>query len=249
MTINQRRPRRTNLEIEKDILEATRIEIEKRGFGGLTVIGIAERAGIEPSVFYKRYKDLHHLLERYIQEYDYWYSTLFSSFDSVLPCDYVSYMKEVFTSMILFFSKDKSLQELILWELTEDNDITRTSNQMREENTKHLVETLQQHFTEKGIQTDFKVFSSIILSSIYFLVSHKGKATFCGIDFSDSEGQSLLADTINNMIERLFVYKDSKQEMLCVAERMKANGIAVEVIADCTGLPVSFLSQKDRANS
>lgn len=236
MDINQRRPRRTNKEIEKDILEATRKEIEDKGFSGLTVIGISKRAEIEPSVFYKRFNGLHGLLERYIQEYDYWYTALFSSFDSVLPKDYVGYIQEVTSTMVPFFAETKSMQELILWELTVDNDITRSSNQLREEHTKHIVETLHQHFEKQGIQINFRVFTSIFLSSVYFLIAHKGKATFCGIDFSTSEGQMLLSDTINQMIKRLFEVPNRKQEVMRVAEKMKSKGIAIEVIAECTGL-------------
>ena len=243
MDINQRRPRRTNKEIECDILEATRKEIEDKGFAGLTVIGISKRAEIEPSVFYKRFNGLHSLLERYIQEYDYWYSSLFSSFDGISPKDYVRYMQEVSSTMIPFFAENKSMQELILWEQAVDNDITHSSNQLREEHTKRIVETLHQHFVEKGVKINFRVFTSIFLSSVYFLISHKGRATFCGIDFSTSEGQMLLSDTICQMIKRLFEVPDNKQEMIRVAEKMKSKGIVADVIAECTGLSTLIIEQ------
>lgn len=243
MDINQRRPRRTNKEIEHDILEAARKEIEDKGFAGLTVIGISKRAEIEPSVFYKRFTGLHGLLERYIQEYDYWYSSLFSSFDSVPPKDYVGYIQKVSATLIPFFAETKSMQELILWELTVDNDITRSSNQLREDHTKRIVETLHQHFEKQGVRINFRVFTSIFLSSVYFLIAHKGKATFCGIDFSTNEGQQLLSDTIHEMIKRLFEVPNSKREVIRVAEKMKSKGIAIEVIAECTGLSTLILDK------
>lgn len=236
MSIRERRPRRTNQELEKDILLATREEIIEKGFAGLTVIGISKRAGIEPSVFYKRYKDLNRLLERYVQEYDYWYSAMFTSFNKVSPADYEAYLKDVFISMNNVLQKDKSMQELILWELTEDNEITHNTNRMREIHTEHIVDTLEKYFTDKGIRTNFRAFSAIILSAIYFLAIHRGEASFCGINFKDPKGQTLLIECINDIIPKVLEQKEPHNEIISVAKKMKANHIDTAVIAECTGL-------------
>lgn len=242
MDIKQRRPRRTNQELEKDILEATKLEIEKNGFMNLTIVGIAKRANLEPSVFYKRYKDLKALLELYIDKYDYWHTELLSSFQNVSSVDYEVYTEKVFTQMTDYLHNDKSMQELILWELTHDNSITRRSNKMREESTTYLVDTLDRYFKEKEISIDFRAFSAILLSSVYFLIIHKGKSTFCGIDFSTHKGRELLKDTMTKLVQKVFEEKQLQENTMAIASKMKSKGIDLITISECTGLSMEELN-------
>lgn len=243
MDIQQRRPRRTNQILEKDILEATRQEVIENGFANLTIVGIAKRAKIEPSVFYKRYKDLYSLLEDYVQKYDYWHTSLTNLFNAASPVCYETYLKDISVSMIKFLHEDKSMQELILWELTENNAITRNSNMMREESTKHIVEAYEKYFRSEGIHTNPNVFSAIILSAIYFLIIHKGKFTFCGIDFSTNEGRELLTNTITDLIKKVFKEKEQNNAVVSVIKKMKAKGIDITMISECTGFSAEEINK------
>lgn len=236
MDIENRRPRRTNLELEKDLLQATHEEIIAKGFASLTVIGIAKRAEIDPGVFYKRYKGLDELLQVYVQQNDYWYNSMFDSFDKVPYDDYGLFLKEIFVTMIKHLIKDKSMQELILWELWENNDITSLTNRMREEHMSHIVNELDRYFIDKGVDINFRVVTSVLLSASYFLIIHKGKNIFCNIDFKTKEGQKLLIYTIEQMADRLLLTPEKKTQIADVARKMKLKGIDTATIAECTGL-------------
>lgn len=242
MDIRNRRPRRTDRELEKDILTATKKEIEEKGYAGLTVKGISKRAAIEPSVFYKRYKDLYCLLERYTREYDYWHGSLFASFETIPADQYENYVKDIFIFLIDFLRKDKSMQEFILWEMSQDNEITRNSSRLREENTQHITRALEDYFIKKGIRINVRVFFSILLSSIYFILSHKGTTTICNINFKNAEGQAALAETITELIRKILSPEEEKRlERIAIAKKMKEKGLDICTIVECTGLPAEVI--------
>ena len=66
----KRRNRRTKIAIERDVLMAVGELIEEVGFRNVTLTGVAERAQIEPAVFYRRYATLDELFDRYTHKYD-----------------------------------------------------------------------------------------------------------------------------------------------------------------------------------
>lgn len=243
-SVAQKRPRRTNRQIEKDIFDATRQEIISRGFASLTLIGIIRRAKIDPKNFYNRYKDLNELLCTYVDKNDYWNSPIFDSFDKVKTADYPLYMKRVFMAMIEYIVKDRSMQELVLWELAADNDITRSTNRMREERVSHIVDAFHAYFAERGLDIDFRTVSSVLLCAVYFLMIHKGKSTYCGVDFKSRKGQQLLISTVEQMIDRLlFAPQEPAAEVVNVARKMKLSGIDIATICYCTGLKTQLVEE------
>ncbi len=66
----KKRFRRTKVAIERDVMLAVGSLIEELGFSNVTLTGVAERAKIEPAVFYRRYANLEELFEKYTQKYD-----------------------------------------------------------------------------------------------------------------------------------------------------------------------------------
>lgn len=54
----KKRFRRTKVAIERDVMLAVGSLIEELGFSNVTLTGVAERAKIEPAVFYRRYANL-----------------------------------------------------------------------------------------------------------------------------------------------------------------------------------------------
>lgn len=239
----KRRPRRTFLEIENDIMEATRQLIEENGITNLTLRGVARRAGIEISVFYNRYKDLGELLQKFTEKYDYWYDDIVTSFRDVDFEDYPEYSKELFVSLITGLQKNESIQQLVLWELMEDNSTTRHTNTMREQFTEHIVVAFERYFKEHHLTTNLRVVAGIFIAAIYFIVIHKGQSMFCGVDYNTPEGIQLLGEGIREILDRIYAENDAAHEMLQVARRMKANGICDEVIAECTRLSREDISK------
>lgn len=92
--------------------------------------------------------------------------------------------------------------ELLRWEATEANDITRRTAYTREQTTIPLVKGYERIFENTNL--DIAAISSIMVAGIYFLNLHKKCAPFCGIDLTTDEGMQRINQAIDQMAHLLF---------------------------------------------
>lgn len=71
---SQRRQRRTKGDIEAAINQAAEKLICEKGFSNTLVTDIIREAGIEPTVFYKRYKNIDEFYAEFVKRHDFWFS-------------------------------------------------------------------------------------------------------------------------------------------------------------------------------
>ena len=236
MEKNKRKPRRTKLSLEKDFMDAVKNVIEKDGFSRTTLAAITGRADITPNVFYNRYNSMDELFEEYVKRYDYWLSDIS---DANVDPDDVDNHAELFEKILVGLTaslyQNKSMQQILIWELEEENEITTRSALLREANTAALVDSFDETYKAINKDLDIRVVASLFISGIYYLILHKNMSTFCTIDFSKKEGKTLLLKTISQLTKMLFG-EDVKAETFRIATNMKLKGMDVETIAEVTGL-------------
>lgn len=204
------RTRRTEATIIEDIRKAAVESVLKRGFSGSLVSEIIKKAKIEPVVFYKRYKNLEEFFSEFVKGYDYWFSDVAkeankqeTSYDQ-----FIALIEGLQECMI-----EKSvMQELIRWEIAEDNDITKRTASIREMFTIPLVEKYDNLFKNSGI--DFVAIATIIVSGLYYLYLHKDRSTFCNIDMNTEEGRNRINQAIKFLSEPLFNKRNMEKENL-----------------------------------
>lgn len=204
------RTRRTEATIIEDIRKAAVESVLKRGFSGSLVSEIIKKAKIEPVVFYKRYKNLEEFFSEFVKGYDYWFSDVAkeankqeTSYDQ-----FIALIEGLQECMI-----EKSvMQELIRWEIAEDNDITKRTASIREMFTIPLVEKYDNLFKNSGI--DFVAIATIIVSGLYYLYLHKDRSTFCNIDMNTEEGRNRINQAIKFLSEPLFNKRNMRKENL-----------------------------------
>lgn len=236
MEKNKRKPRRTKLSLEKDFMDAVKNVIEKDGFSRTTLAAITERANITPNVFYNRYNSMDELFEEYVRRYDYWLSDIS---DANIDPNEVDSHSELFEKILVSLTEslylNRSMQQLLIWELAEENEITTRSARLREANTAELVDSFDEAYKAINPDLDIRVVASLFISGIYYLILHKSRSTFCSIDFSKKDGKALLLKTIKQLTKMLFG-EDVKAETLCIAKSMKTKGLDVDTIVEVTGL-------------
>ena len=207
---NRVRTRRTEATIIEDIRKAAVESVLKRGFSGSLVSEIIKKAKIEPVVFYKRYKNLEEFFSEFVKGYDYWFSDVAkeankqeTSYDQ-----FIALIEGLQECMI-----EKSvMQELIRWEIAEDNDITKRTASIREMFTIPLVEKYDNLFKNSGI--DSVAIATIIVSGLYYLYLHKDRSTFCNIDMNTEEGRNRINQAIKFLSEPLFNKRNMGKENL-----------------------------------
>lgn len=225
----KKRFRRTKIAIERDVMQAVGSLIEEVGFPNVTLTGVAERAKIEPAVFYRRYANLEELFEKYTQKYDYWLAGLAENIPKNLnELDMYSWIMDHLVQDLL---KNKGMQQLLIWELSDDNVSTRRTSKLREVVNQPLLAILEHKF--KGSGLDVNVICAMMISGIYYLVLHRKRSLFCSVDFNTKVGKERLRTGVRQMSQLLFAETQKQNEMLEVAERLRAEGVSEEIISKC----------------
>lgn len=228
-----RRPRRTKQAVEKDVMNAVASLIEEVGFTNVTLTGVAQRAQIEASVFYRRYENLEELFDVYVRKYDYWLSGI----SDLLPSDLsdADTFKWIMRNLTLALYKNKGMQQLLIWELAEDNYVTRRTAQMREKLNESLIRLLESRFEYSGF--DINVICSLMISGIYYLVLHRNISTFCDVDFSTKKGKERLELALDQMVDILFHEKDRRKKDAELAANLRAEGVSEDIIRKYIDVP------------
>lgn len=225
----KRRNRRTQLAIERDVLKAVEELIEEVGFRNVTLTGVAERAQIEPAVFYRRYANLDELFDRYTQKYDYWLANLSEQMPKNLNEEET--LKWVMQNLIQSFWKSKGMQQLLIWELSDDNATTRRTARLRELVNEPLIRMLEYKFQSSGL--DINVIAATIISGIYYLILHRKRSSFCAVDFNSQQGKERLKNGIEQLTSLLFECNRRQNELTDIANRLREEGVSEAIIKKC----------------
>jgi AcrR family transcriptional regulator len=195
-----RRHRRTRENLERDVQNAVTTLIEEVGFANVTLTAVAQRAKIEASVFYRRYENLDDLFDEYTRKYDYWLAGI----TELLPADLneEDSLRWIMRSMITALYKNRVMQQLLIWELSEDNEVTRRTATLREKINESLIGLLETRFANSG--WDMNVVVSMLIGGVYYLILHRTRSTFCNVDFGTKKGKDRLLETVDQMIQLIF---------------------------------------------
>lgn len=232
-----KRKNRTKKEIEQCIMNAAVNLIEDKGFLKLAVTSICKEAHIEPITFYKRYKDLAEFMDEFVKRYDYWFSDIVKTYsiDKDKKEKYLVLMHSLFKSL----KENKCMQQLLRWELSERNGTTTRTANLREIHTLPLVNEYRELFSKTSV--DIAAISSLIVGGIYYIILHNRLGHFCDIDINTEEGEERICNAIEYLSNKLFSETSISHELINIIWKMKQNNISLEIIANCTGVPVETI--------
>lgn len=222
-----KRYRRTNVDIQADIIKAAESLIKKKGFASMLVTELIKKARIEPLVFYNRYDNLSEFYDEFVKRYDYWFKDILM--DIKFPTDsefgYISIFKDVHKSL-----QDKSVMlELLRWEIAEGNETTVRTAMLREMHTLPLVNAYEGKFKD----IDISAISALIIGGIYYLNLHRDRSKFADIDLNTEQGRKRIEKALENFGHMIFHYQDLTDYKRTIAEKMKENGVSDEIIRKC----------------
>lgn len=233
----ERRKRRTKQEIE-NIIDKAAVQLAKRGgFSNLTVRNIAEEAKIEAVVFYNRYSSVEVFIDEFVRKYDYWFTEATKNVSPVSGREeYLHILKNLFVSL----QENMEMQQLLCWELFEDNETTRRTARLRELHTIPLVEKYQRIF--KDAPFEIEVISALIIGGIYYLLLHAERSPFAGLDVNSEAGYKQICNALEFLGNYLFDNVSGFDiKTLDIAKKMKEKGIEISLIEECTKVPLSIL--------
>lgn len=229
--------RRNGEEVDRDILIATKELVEEFGFDKLTLAKVAKKASLAPNMFYKRYPDLEKLTEKFIKKYDYWFNDIFEiPFDKSKPLEYY---KNVMLKLLESLNKNRAMQQILIYELSNDNPITRRTAKLRELDSDNGLKEYDEIF--KGTGIDIRANTALIVAGIYYLILHKGRSSFCGIDMTTEDGMRRIRETVYAICDAMFRIAENRKNVTDIAKKLKEEKVDISTIGKCTGLSVEAI--------
>lgn len=199
-TKTRRRPRRSKADIEEAIFRAAVAQIKKKGFSMALVTDIVKRADIEPIVFYNRYKNLDEFYASFVKRYDFWMSDFVRDIAGSVMTE--SGYDVALSKLLDNLLDDSIVTELLRWEVAEGTPITERTSRLREIDCLSLIERNRGVIDKYNI--DIVAISSLIVAGVYFMVLHKDRSTFGGIDLNCPEGRSRVTDAFGQLGKLIF---------------------------------------------
>lgn len=227
------RVRRTYHELKEATLRAVSELSKEKELSNITMVDIGEQAGIRVDVLKRNYTSVEKILSLYAASVDYWISDLFDP-KHPLETGNEQVMIEAFARLAGDLYNDREMQKLLIWELSEDNPTTRRLAANRELFYADVFAGYNKLFKDTGLHID--IISALINAGIYYLILHRKRSTFWGVDFSKRPEKKRFIEAIGQVITLIFNTLEQRNQMQETARKLKQRGVATDVIADCTGL-------------
>ena len=223
-----RRPRRTNKDLRNDILNAASEVIKNEGFAKSSLMRIVNLAKVESTVFHRHFGDWEEFMDIYTRKYDYWFSDVIVSIEKnqCTEKEFSSIMHGLFDDL----NSNIIMQELLKWEICDENTITKRTAQMREFNTMPLVRRFQRVFAESDVKIGS--LSALLIGGVYYLILHKKLSPFSGIDVNNRDGQEEIHYAIDFFTDVIFNRIKERGIEDRIAKRLRLNGVSEDIIKD-----------------
>lgn len=215
--------RRSKKKLEELIINATHKLISKVGFSNITINAILKEADVDQNVFYRHFGTLDTLFEIISRKYDFWINDTIDLTKLHVLGDR-KFLVEGFKELYIALDKHIVMQKLLLWELEENNDITRKSADMRETLNLNLLGYYEKVFHSSNV--DFNAVSAMLIAGMYYIVLHKNISTFSSIDFTSDKGIKRLLDTIEMVINLIFDKIELEQRQSDLVKKMQEDGLS-----------------------
>lgn len=190
---------------KKKFLDAVGKILKTKGYAGLKVNDIATVAGVDKKMIYTYFGGMDGLMDEYIRSKDYWSNV---TTEKMMP-DMESGGRLFTEAMLLeqydYVFKNKELQKLLLWRLSESRKSLTKMTNAQEENGEGLFKfIIEPHFGERT--QDFRAITAIIISGLYYLnmYSSLNGSVFCGIDLSTEEGRDKIKKAVSFLVDQTY---------------------------------------------
>jgi len=179
--------------------------LKTKGYAGLKINDIAKVAGVDKKMIYTYFGGLDGLIDEYIRTQDFWSNVHADMASEPIDDGGKAFTKEVFLSQFDYLSKNKELQKVLLWRLSEERKTLRKLTDEQEENGEVLFSQITDpHFGEHAEK--FRAVSAVLVAGMYYLnmyAEHNG-SIFSGIDLKTDDGRKAIKDAVSFLIDKTY---------------------------------------------
>ncbi|CAD7816038.1 hypothetical protein CHRY9390_03088 [Chryseobacterium aquaeductus] len=201
-------PIRDKEKTKQKLLNAVGKILKTKGYSGLMVSKIAAVAGFDKKLIYEYFGSTDKLIDEYIRSQDYWSKVDEKQME--MDIDLSDGGKEMSKITLLSqyesLKKNKELQKIIVWELSESRAVLKKLFEQREDVGENFFKNITDpHFGEKS--DEYRAITALLVGGIYHLnlyTAHNG-STFCGLDLKSEDGRKKIEKAIVDIID--FAYQ------------------------------------------
>ncbi|MEC3876370.1 TetR/AcrR family transcriptional regulator [Chryseobacterium salviniae] len=201
-------PIRDKEKTKQKLLGAVGKILRTKGYAGLKVSKIAAVAGFDKKLIYEYFGSTEKLIDEYIRTQDYWGKMNQDNIEVDISDGGRELSKMAILNQYEQIKKNKELQKIILWGLSESKPILKKIADEREEMGELLFKNIvDPYFQEKS--TRYRAIAAVLVSGAYYLnlyTAHNA-STFCGIDLKSEEGRKEIEKAITEIIDYAYDQK------------------------------------------
>lgn len=201
-------PIRDKEKTKQKLLGAVGKILRTKGYAGLKVSKIAAVAGFDKKLIYEYFGSTEKLIDEYIRTQDYWSKMNQDNIEVDISDGGRELSKMAILNQYEQIKKNKELQKIILWGLSESKPILKKIADEREEMGELLFKNIvDPYFQEKS--TRYRAIAAVLVSGAYYLnlyTAHNA-STFCGIDLKSEEGRKEIEKAITEIIDYAYDQK------------------------------------------
>lgn len=237
----KRRPRRQKITLQRDILDAIAVLVSKNGFANINLSSISQTAEVDVNAILRNFGSLQRLLDRYAQIFDYWYDDVVRNAELTKPAGPEQLYDTILRKIIESLYKEKNMRELLLWEMSEENNTTKRVAYNRELAFEDIFRNQEETFKDTGL--DLEVLTGVLVAAITYLSMRRKKSLFLGVDYSLTKNKERLIKTIADIVQMYFAAVKQRKEVLDVAKNLKEKGIDTAIIAECCNIDKEMIEK------
>ena len=231
-----KRRRRNAIAVKIDLIDAVGEVLKKYGFAKLGINLVAQEARVDKNVIYRNYEEFDKLLKAYVEKQDFWFMALKEHGKEKIG-DKRVFMKYLLAELFKVIYSNKEFQQLLIWELADKDDFTTDIAIKREVLSEGIFDQYRSLLDDYGIK--FNSIAAILISSIYYLVLHREKSTFCETDLTKKSERDDFVKTIEWLTDLLFDKIEAASEAKRIAVNALEEGLSQETVAQITGLSLN----------
>lgn len=204
---------RNKEQTQQRLIDATIELLKNNGFASLGINAIAEQAKVNKALIYRYFDGLPGLMRAAADELD---LTKTKLIDFSLPknegkIDLKAYFYEIAQGIHENLHNDSLAQKLMIQELSEENEMTRTFAEAREQQGLEATEEAKDFLSivsgQKELEDlDLQSVFAIVSAAIYYLTMRSATVQmFNGVDIQSKEGWDRICSTLAILLEKALV--------------------------------------------
>ncbi len=190
---------------KQKFLDAVGEILRTKGYKYLKVNDIAAVAGLDKKLIYNYFGGTEQLLDEYIKSQDFWSNVKEENAEQDLTDGGRSFVKQMISEQFDFVSRNKELQKILLWRLSEERSSLRKLTEDQEENGEVFFKNIiDPHFEDRS--EDFRAIAAILVSGAYYLnlFSELNGSVFCGLDLKSESGRAKIQKAIGFLVDKTY---------------------------------------------